>query len=85
MKHLLAGLILSGLGIWGIVSWWDVFGLVMRGVIPFGLLMVGLVAILASFRNVPQEIRTQHPITNDIHASGGNGTSETSQSQGFGI
>jgi hypothetical protein len=50
MKHLLVGLILTGLGIWGIVSWWDVFGLCMRGVVPFSLLVLGLVAILAGYR-----------------------------------
>lgn len=50
MKHLLVGLVLTGLGIWGIVSWWDVFGLCMRGVVPFSLLVLGLVAILAGYR-----------------------------------
>jgi hypothetical protein len=54
MPHLLAGLILAGLGIWGIVTWWEVFGLVMRGVVPFCLLMLGLVAILAGYRKKAQ-------------------------------
>lgn len=56
MKHLFAGLICAGLGIWGIVVWWDVFGLVMRGVVPFTLLMVGLVAILAGYRRTSQRM-----------------------------
>ena len=50
MLHMFAGLIMAGLGIWGIVAWWGVFGLVMRGVIPFALLLVGLVALMAGFR-----------------------------------
>jgi hypothetical protein len=54
MKHLFAGLVCAGLGVWGIVSWWDVFGLVMRGVVPFTLLMVGLIAILAGYRRSSQ-------------------------------
>lgn len=54
MKHLCAGLICAGLGAWGIITWWDVFGLVMRGVVPFLLLMVGLIAILAGYRRSGQ-------------------------------
>jgi hypothetical protein len=54
MAHLLAGLILVGLGVWGIVTWWNVFGMVMRGVVPFVLLMLGLVALLAGYRKKAQ-------------------------------
>ena len=50
MLHMFAGLVMMALGIWGIVAWWDVFGLVMRGVVPFALLVVGLVALMAGFR-----------------------------------
>ena len=50
MTHLFVGLTLVGLGIWGIISWWGLFGLVMRGVVPFFLLVFGLVAILAGCR-----------------------------------
>ncbi len=52
MPHLITGLILSGLGLWGIINWWNLFGLVMRGVVPFFLLVFGLIAILASTRRV---------------------------------
>ena len=51
MPHLFFGLILVALGIWGIVAWWGLFGLVMRGVVPFFLLVFGLVAIIAGSRN----------------------------------
>jgi hypothetical protein len=61
MKHLLAGLVCAGLGIWGIVAWWDVFGLVMRGVVPFALMMIGLVAILAGYRRSSQYGQEQKP------------------------
>jgi len=50
MAHLVVGLTLAALGVWGIVSWWNMFGLVMRGVVPFFLLVFGLVALLAACR-----------------------------------
>jgi len=52
MPHLFVGLILAALGVWGVISWWNMFGLVMRGVVPFCLLVFGLIAILASCRRV---------------------------------
>ena len=30
-------------------AWWENFGRVMRGLLPFGLLAVGLVALLSSY------------------------------------
>ena len=54
MTHLLFGLILVALGIWGVVAWWGLFGLVMRGVVPFFLLVFGLVAIIAGVRRNAQ-------------------------------
>ena len=61
MKHSVFGLIIAGLGIWGIVSWWDVFGLVMRGVVPFGLLVFGLVAILSGYSKGSQKAAAPAP------------------------
>lgn len=52
MSHLTVGLISIGLGLWGMASWWSVFGLVMRGVIPFALLVFGIIAILAACRRI---------------------------------
>jgi len=43
--HLIIGLIFLVLGVVGVVSWWADFGLVMRGLIPFLLVIGGLVAI----------------------------------------
>jgi len=50
MTHLIVGCILTGLGIWGVIAWWNVFGLVMRGVVPLGLLLLGLAALLSGLR-----------------------------------
>ena len=45
MQHIIIGLILVIVGVFGIISWWADFGLVLRGLIPFLLLIGGLVAI----------------------------------------
>ncbi len=55
MVHFVIGMILTGLGIWGVIAWWSVFGFVMRGVIPFLLLFLGLIAIIASCRRTEEE------------------------------
>ena len=47
MAHFLIGAVFVCLGLWGLFSWWAVFGLVMRGLIPFLLLAIGLVAVLS--------------------------------------
>ena len=43
--HLVIGLVLLVLGVFGIVSWWGDFGLVLRGLVPFAFLVCGLAAI----------------------------------------
>ncbi len=55
MRHLFVGLAICALGIWGVVAWWKVFGLVMRGVIPFLCVVVGMAAILSGLRRMPDE------------------------------
>jgi len=49
MKHLAIGTVMIALGLWGLFTWWDLFGLVMRGVVPFALLVLGLLAVLSSY------------------------------------
>jgi len=43
--HVIIGLVLLVLGVFGVISWWADFGQVMRGLIPFLLVIGGLVAI----------------------------------------
>jgi len=49
MWHLIAGVVLVTLGLWGMSAWWSVFGLVMRGVLPFVMVVIGLIALLSSY------------------------------------
>ena len=62
MVHLVIGLALTGLGVWGVVAWWDVFGLVMRGMLPFLLLVFGLVALLSGYRQTATARRDGLPL-----------------------
>ena len=59
MKHLTGGVILIALGLWGMVAWWEAFGLVMRGMIPLALLALGSLAVLSSYYRLgPSEERS---------------------------
>ena len=49
MWHLMAGVLFITLGLWGMSAWWSVFGFVMRGVLPFLMIVAGLVAVLSSY------------------------------------
>ena len=49
MKHLILGLVLVGLGLWGLFAWWDSFGLAMRALVPLTALILGLLAVLSSY------------------------------------
>lgn len=44
-SNIIVGLIAIVLGIWGLLVWWDSFGMVMRGLIPFLLIVFGVLAI----------------------------------------
>ncbi len=45
MLHVVIGLVFLVLGVMGIISWWVDFGLVLRGLVPFALLVGGLIAM----------------------------------------
>lgn len=49
MKHVIAGVGFIVLGMSGLSAWWVNFGQVMRGLLPFMLLLLGLVAVLSGF------------------------------------
>lgn len=50
MNRVLVGLVAAGLATWGLVVWWPPFGMVMRGLVPFCLLVFGLVSITSGLR-----------------------------------
>jgi len=52
MTHMIFGLIAISAGLVGVFAWWDDFGLVLRGLVPLALMVVGLVAIGAGL--IPQ-------------------------------
>jgi len=73
MVHLVIGLILAALGIWGVIAWWAWFGLVMRGVVPFCLLLFGLLAILSGCRREGNDGACAVPAGGPDPGEGGHG------------
>ena len=61
MAHLVAGMILVALGACGIWAWWPSFGLVMRGVLPFTLVAVGLLALASSYKRLAPNLEDTEP------------------------
>jgi len=49
MHNIIGGLIMIVVGILGLASWWPEFGLVLRGIAPFGLVVVGLIWIASKY------------------------------------
>jgi len=50
MNRVFVGLVALCLAAWGLVVWWPTFGMVMRGLVPFCLLVFGLVNIASGLR-----------------------------------
>jgi hypothetical protein len=49
MRHLLIGMFLIALGLWGISTWWDAFAFAMRAFVPLAALVWGVLAVLSSY------------------------------------
>ena len=49
MRHLLIGMFLIALGLWGISTWWDAFSFAMRALVPLGAVVWGILAVLSSY------------------------------------
>lgn len=52
MASIIGGIVALGLGIWGLVSWWWDFVLVLRGAVPFVIVLGGIVAITAGISSM---------------------------------
>jgi hypothetical protein len=49
VRHLVIGMFLIALGLWGISTWWDAFAFAMRAFVPLAALVVGSLAVLSSY------------------------------------
>ncbi len=49
--HIIGGAIAIILGLWGLFAWWPEFGLVLRGLFPFAIIIFGLLLIASKFQN----------------------------------
>lgn len=56
MGNIIFGIIALGLGIWGIITYWFLFKEVMQGLMPFVLLITGVVLIITSTRKKTEDI-----------------------------
>ena len=45
MPIIVFGLVLMALGMWGLAAWWWSFVELLRGLVPFALILLGLVAL----------------------------------------
>lgn len=55
MTHLIVGIVCIALGLVGMAVWWESFGLVMRALVPLGLLVLGGLAVLSSYYRMAAE------------------------------
>ncbi len=51
MQNIILGLIAIVVGALGLVAWWPEFGHVLRGIVPFALIIVGLLSIASKYYN----------------------------------
>lgn len=51
MSNIIGALILIVIGILGLIAWWVDFGMVLRGLIPFALIIFGLLIIGSKYYN----------------------------------
>ena len=49
MQNMIGGLILIIIGAFGLINWWSEFGLVLRGLIPFAFIVLGLLWIASKY------------------------------------
>lgn len=49
MHNIIGGLIAIVLGALGLLAWWDEFGLALRGIVPFALIIIGLLWIASKY------------------------------------
>ena len=51
MQNIIGGLIAIVIGALGLIIWWAEFGQVLRGIVPFAFIIIGLLWIASKFYN----------------------------------
>lgn len=49
MQNIIGGLIAIVVGFFGLITWWAEFGLVLRGIVPFAFIIIGLIWIASKY------------------------------------
>ncbi|MFC1562687.1 hypothetical protein ACFL4Z_01395 [candidate division KSB1 bacterium] len=58
MSNIIGGLIAIVLGLWGMLVWWEDFGELMRGLVPFALIVLGLLSLASKYNNKKKKEQT---------------------------
>ena len=59
MSNIIGGLVAVVLGIWGLLVWWEDFGEIMRGFVPFALIVIGLLSLASKYNNQKKGEQTE--------------------------
>ena len=49
MQNIIVGLVAVVLGAFGLINWWAEFGLVLRGLVPFAVIISGFIWIASKY------------------------------------
>ena len=49
MQNIIGGLIAIVVGAFGLIAWWSEFGIVLRGLVPFAFIILGLLWIASKY------------------------------------
>jgi len=49
MQNIIGGLIAIVVGAFGLIAWWSEFGIMLRGLVPFAFIILGLLWIASKY------------------------------------
>ena len=49
MQNIIGGLIAIVVGAFGLIAWWSEFGIVLRGLVPFAFIILGVLWIASKY------------------------------------
>ena len=65
MLAVIVGLIFAVFGLWGVVIWWPDFITVVKGSIPFMLIIGGLIAVVAGITGIVEAVEEKNPVKDE--------------------
>lgn len=59
MLAVIVGLIFMALGLWGVISWWPSFMIVLKGLVPIMIVCGGFLAVIAGVTSIRDSIESR--------------------------